>query len=220
MAGRWLALPCLASVLLIVRHPALQRPRVFGGAVAASIVLAAVPALTTLQSDVRFGTGEQFTSHADPRAADYRATGLLRDIRQWYPPHHPEATRGGVAWQDSNRVRTSPHPAFFGFAAGYGVHVIDRTGRTDPLLARLRPAGSAMFPDGAKRALPNGYEASLPDKETAVLDPEVAAYYERVRFVTRGPLRDIRRLLVALQLSVQRPPESVGHLSEGAVTRQ
>ena len=93
---------------------------------------------------------------------DYRATGLLLDIRQWYPPHHPEATRGGVAWQDTNRVKTSPHPAFFGFAAGYGVHVVDRTGRTDPLLARLRAEPGAAFPAPAARRVPDGYESSLP----------------------------------------------------------
>ena len=121
---------------------------------------------------MRFGTATEYTDARDPRLADYRATGLLLDIRQWYPPHHPEATRGGRAWLDANRVKTSPHPAYFGFAAGYGVHVIDRTGRTDPLLARLRPSEGAVFPAPATRRIPDGYEASLPDAANAVADPD------------------------------------------------
>src|SRR5918993_1469482 len=204
MPGRWLALPCLVSALVIVRHPAVDRRSVFPAAVAASIGLAAVPSLATIQSDVRFGTPSQVTDHRDPRLRDYRATGLLLDIRQWYPPHHPEATRGGVAWRDTNRVKASPHPAFFGFAAGYGVHVIDRTGRTDPLLARLPADACPVFPAGASRPLPNGYESSLPDKKNAIADPALAASYDRVRWVTRGPLSNPWRMLEALRLTAGR----------------
>jgi arabinofuranosyltransferase len=204
MPGRWLALPCLVSALVVVRHPALERRGAFPAAVAAAIGPAAVPSLATIQSDVRFGTASQATHPRDPRMADYRATGLLLDIRQWYPPHHPEAARGGVAWRDTNRVKTSPHPAFFGFAAGYGVHVIDLTGRTDPLLARLGPNAGTVFPAGAVRRLPDGYESSLPDTRNRIADPALAAYYDRVRWVTRGPLSNPWRLLEALRLTAGR----------------
>ena len=119
---------------------------------------------------------------------DYRATGLLLDIRQWYPPHHPEATRGGVAWQDTNRVKTSPHPAFFGFAAGYGVHVIDRTGRTDPLLARLPAERGTVFPQERRAGYRTGTNRRCPTRKNRIADPALAAYYDRVRLVTRGPL--------------------------------
>jgi arabinofuranosyltransferase len=208
MPGRWLALPFLVSMLLVVRRVDVSRPFVFGLAAAAALALAAVPARLTLQSDVRFGTDAQRADAGDPRGTDYPATGLLHDIRQWYPPTHPEARRGGVVWQDTNRVRTSPHPAFFGIAAGYGVHVIDPKGRTDPLLARLPPTRPASVGAGAARAIPDGYEASLPDKENAVVDPAVATYYDRVRFVTRGPLGSLSRLLAAVELSFARPPEA------------
>jgi arabinofuranosyltransferase len=209
MPGRWLALPCLVSALMIVRHPAIGGRGVFPAAVATSIGLAAVPSLVTIQSDVRFGTASQVTDHRDSRVRDYRATGLLLDIRQWYPPHHPEATRGGVAWKDTNRVKTSPHPAFFGFAAGYGVHVIDRTGRTDPLVARLPAEAGTVFPGGAARRVPDGYESSLPDAQNRIADPALAAYYDRVRWVTRGPLSNPWRLLEALRLAsgqIEIPP--------------
>jgi arabinofuranosyltransferase len=204
MPGRWLALPCLVSALIIVQHPALARRGVFPAVVAAAIGLAAVPPLATIQSDVRFGTASQVADHRDPRGVDYRATGLLHDIRQWYPPHHAEAARGGVAWKDMNRVKTSSHPAFFGFAAGYGVHVIDRTGRTDPLLARLPPETGTEFPAGAARQVPDGYKSSLPDTWNRVADPALAAYYDRVRWITRGPLLDPWRMLEALRLTAGR----------------
>jgi arabinofuranosyltransferase len=213
MPGRWLALPCLVATLIIVRHPATDGGRVFSASIAAAIALAAVPALAPMQSDARFGTFSQVTNTRDPRATDYPATGLLLDIRQWYPPHHPEATRGGLAWKDTNRVKTSPHPAFFGFAAGYGVHVIDLTGRTDPLLGRLRPAHAAVFPAGAHRRVPDGYEASLREKGNRIGDPVLAAYYDRVRFVTRGPLGDPRRLVAALRLAFESPPQPAALMS-------
>jgi len=207
MPGRWLALPCLVSTLIIVRHPLIERPRIVAAALATAAALAAVSALTPIGSDVRFGTATEYTDLRDSRLADYRATGLLLDIRQWYPPHHPEATRGSRAWLDANRVKTSPHPAYFGFAAGYGVHVIDRAGRTDPLLARLRPSEGAVFPAPAARRIPDGYEVSLPDAANAVADPALAAYYERVRLVTRGSLWDPWRLVAAARLTFARPPD-------------
>jgi arabinofuranosyltransferase len=217
MPGRWLSLPCLVSILIVLGDPVVDRPRVVPTWMAIAVALAAVPSLAPIQSDVRFGTAAQITDRRDQRVADYRATGLLLDIRQWYPPQHPEATRGGIAWQDTNRVRTSPHPGFFGFAAGYGVHVIDRTGRTDPLLARLPPAGTAAFPAGLQRQMPEGYEASLPDRDNAIRDPALAAYYDRVRFVTRGRLANPRRLLAALRLAIGDPPGLKSRLDDDRI---
>jgi arabinofuranosyltransferase len=206
MPGRWLALPFVITTLLIVRHPGVERPATLGAAVAVALALAAAPPLATIRSDVRFGTAAERSGHRDPRANDFPATGLLHDIRQWYPPTHPEAKRGSVGWQDSNRVKTSPHPAFFGFAAGHGVHVIDVAGRTDPLLARTPPAGPAVFPAGASREIPRGYEASLPNRANAIASPALAAYYGRVRLVTRGSLLDPWRLVAAARLALERPP--------------
>jgi len=205
--GRWLALPVAVATLLGVRHPALERPRMFGAAVTATIVFAGIAGFTPLQSDVRFATMARQGVGGDRRAADYPATGLLHDIRQWYPPRHPEAKRGGVAWQDENRVKSSPNAAFFGFAAGYGVHVVDRSGRSDPLLARLRSDRVAAFPTPCQRPIPAGYEASLPDRENAIVDPVLAAYYDRVRLVTRGPLADPRRMIAALRLALESAPQ-------------
>jgi arabinofuranosyltransferase len=205
--GRWLALPVAMATLLAVRHPALERPRVFGAAMTATIALAGIAGFIPLQSDVRFGSMAQQGFAGDRRGADYPATGLLHDIRQWYPPRHPEAKRGGVAWQDETRVKSSPNAAFFGFAAGYGVHVVDRAGRCDPLLARLRSDRVAAFPAPCQRAIPAGYEASLPDRENAIVDPALAAYYDRVRLVTRGPLADPRRMIAALRLALESAPQ-------------
>jgi arabinofuranosyltransferase len=211
MPGRWLALPFLVTTMLVGQQPAVERPLVFGGTLAVALALAAVPSLTTIRSDVRFGTPSELSPGRDSRASDYRATGLLLDIRQWYPPTHPEAKRGDVAWQDPNRVRTSPHPAFFAFAAGYGVHVIDVTGRTDPLLARMPPGAGTTFPSGAPRSVPEGYVASLPNRRNAIASRTLAAYYDRVRLVTRGPLLDPWRLVAAARLAFENPAGYGGH---------
>ena len=207
MPGRWLALPCLVSTLIIVRHPLVERPRVVAASMAAAVVLAAVPALIPLRSDIRFGTAavRRCPRSTHSRLPRHRLAARHPPVVSAAPPRG-DTWWGGLAGHEPGEA--SPHPAFFGFAAGYGVHVIDPTGRTDPLLARLRPADGTAFPAAATRRIPDGYEGSLPDKENAIADPMLATYYDRVRLVTRASLWDPSRMAAALRLALTRRPEA------------
>jgi arabinofuranosyltransferase len=207
MTGRWCAAPLLVATIVLIERWAMSHRRAMVGAIAA-MILALVAGRPTFASNVDVAVSDPPGDGArrDERVTDYPATGLLLDIRQRWPPVHPETTRGGVAWKDTHRVRSSPNPAYFGFAAGYGVYVIDRTGRADPLLAWLPPDDETSFPGAALRSIPPGYEWSLPDKANHVEDANLAAFYDRVRFVTRGPLTDWRRIPAALTLMASRGP--------------
>jgi arabinofuranosyltransferase len=76
---------------------------------------------------------------------------------------------------------------FFGFAAGPEVHVVDMLGLADPLLARL-PARRPWQIGHYYRRIPDGYMETLGSGTPRFADPGVAAYYEKLRLITRGPL--------------------------------
>jgi arabinofuranosyltransferase len=217
MSGRWVGVALVVAAILVVREPWLEYTATAVPVLAGVLVLAAVSPRQVLASNATFGaapTSAPELSPYDARAFDYAATGLLRFLRQSRFPDWPGGNRAYEAWADPDRVLVAfDHPGFTGYAAGHGVYVIDPTGGGDPLLARLRPpdgAGADPASSGAvwqrRRAIPDGYTRSLPDKPTALADPALSEYYDRVRFVTRGPLASWRRPFAALRLCVSAPP--------------
>lgn len=74
-----------------------------------------------------------------------------------------------------------------GIATGPDIHIVDFLGVTDPFLARLPPS-NLTFPGHFGRKIPKGYMRSLETGDNLIVDPDVAALYDRVRTVTQGPL--------------------------------
>jgi arabinofuranosyltransferase len=216
MSGRWVGVPFVVAMVLVVREARLERTAVAVPALAVGLALAAVSPRAVLASDRAFGaapTSAPALAPYDARAFDYAATGLLRFVRQSRLPDWPGGDRAYEAWADADRVIVAgERPGFTGYAAGYGVYVIDPTGEADPLLARwARPSDQAEgSPYDAiwsrRRQIPDGYVRSLPDKPNALTDPMLADYYDRVRFVTRGPLGSWRRPLAAMRLWMSPAP--------------
>jgi hypothetical protein len=208
-SGYGLTIPFVVALLVIARQPALATRRIAAPTLAAAVVLAAITPVKTVASHAQFGLdAPPQAGIVDPRLQDYQATGLLRVRRnQWYPDH-PESVRGLQAGQAHQAVASSPRPGFFGYAAGRAVHVLDRAGLGDPLLARLPPSlpvapGHSVMELRA-RTLPDGYIDSLATDRNAIADPAVAAFYERVRFVTRGRLQQPGRASNAALLAFER----------------
>ena len=78
---------------------------------------------------------------------------------------------------------------FLGYYAGPDVHIVDRNGLTDPLLARLPVRDPVDWRIGHfRREVPAGYIDTLRDGRNLIQDPDLAAYYEPLRFVTSGRL--------------------------------
>ena len=210
MSGRWLGAPLIVAAIQIGRDRRLERPMAGGLAIATAVTLAFSTPQLVLRSDAMFGAPPPAdVPPVDARAMDYQATGLLTNVRQSSPPMWPGGYEAYQAWRDPARVFVArDHPGFTGFAAGYGVYVVDITGRGDPLLARLRAVGSLSSSDAGSwtlvRDVPKGYVASLPSRDIRLADPGIATKYARIRVLTRGSLFDWRRLLAAWQLLV--PP--------------
>jgi len=133
------------------------------------------------------------TGIADERLVTDPASGLLHAVRG-EPWPNPMAVRAGAAAREAHRSVVASggdlNPA--AFFAGPTVHIIDRTGVADPLLARLPPAYS-VYAGAAIRDVPEGYEASVASEDNRLADPALAAYYDRLRVITRGPIWSARR---------------------------
>lgn len=92
---------------------------------------------------------------------------------------------------------------FFGFAAGPKLHIVDVLGLADPLMARL-PVEPGWRVGYYYRNTPDGYLETLASGMPQIRNPAIAAYYEYLRLMTRGPLFSRRRLRAVLEMNLGR----------------
>jgi arabinofuranosyltransferase len=207
MSGRFLAAPFLCAVVHLARQPLAPRFSV-GWAAAMGVVWMtglAVPRPTIL-SNASFGDIKEDEavpgSHVnDERRFYYRASGLLAAHRGVSMPDH-RWLHIGEADQEHHIGLTVVGPAgFVGFSAGPTVHLVDRYGLADPLLARL-PAQVPWQVGHFERSLPAGYAQTLINRKNLIEDPGVAAYYERLRIITEEPVWSGRRFRTILRMNL------------------
>jgi len=141
---------------------------------------------------------------ADERAVYYQETGLLPALRRKGPPlAHRWVAEGRAARAAGPSVVLRMGIGFFGFYAGSQVHIVDGHALTDPLLARLTANTGRGFRIGHfRRVSPKGYEESLRTGVNLIEDPDLAAYWDVLRLVTRGPLLDRERLEAVVKLNL------------------
>jgi arabinofuranosyltransferase len=230
-SGRELSAPLLCAAIAVSRldslvMPTYARAHALGLLVLLGLMaprsnllpaaLPAVPGPTVLIVNDRTGI-------ADARLVTEPATGLMHAVRD-EPWPNTMAVRGGAAARDAHRaVVTSGgdlNPA--AFFAGPTVHIIDRTGVADPLLARLPPE-DMVYAGAAIRDVPDGYEATVASSENQLTDPALATFYDRLRLITRGHIwsgrrwRDIARM--NFTADGVRPKESSGGARAGESIR-
>ena len=195
MAGRFLTAPLLVAVALLSRLP-------FAFPARGTLAAAAVLVLGSLAAD-----RASFASVSGVEAtAEIPAHGIA-DERFQYP--ETSLVRTGLAGQiesaavrDGQRARAAGvgvvalHAVgLAGFSAGPEVHVLDRAGLCDPLLARLPAKYDPAWRTGHFwRALPEGYAESLPDGPLVLADAALVELAEALRLATRAPLFDAGRL--------------------------
>jgi arabinofuranosyltransferase len=149
----------------------------------------------------------------DPWMPRMMALGVIDREEAWPPgalmqeaaaPLTPVAVRGNLG--------------YLGFHAGPGLHILDFFALADPLLARL-PALERdpllpliiprLAPKGYRvghfvRKVPPGYVETLMTGQNRIRDRDLAAYYDALSLVTRGPLLDRRRLAAIRDLNTGR----------------
>lgn len=201
MSGRFLAAPLLAAVVLLIVlvGPVLRRPSTAAAVVIAVLVLGLMGHVPYLLA-------------GSPTGDDARRDGDITDERAYYTPHtglfypdrapHPWAEQGMVLREQGPAVIEHGNVGFLGYYAGPAVHIVDRNGLTDPLLARLPVRDPADWRIGHfRRDVPPGYIDTLRNGRNLIHDPDLAAFYEPLRLVTRGALWSRERLLEIWRLN-------------------
>lgn len=134
----------------------------------------------------------------DERLWYFPDVGLLRNNRFNTSPDTLGKTGGLEARQQSYKdfyVTPVNSIGVYGYYAGPNVHIIDRWALSDPLLARIPPQRQVKWIIGhLARIIPKGYITSIYTKNPILEDANLSLYYEKLSFITRGPLFDLNRL--------------------------
>lgn len=191
MMGRFLAAPFCAAVASLAQLD--WKPLYSSLAVAGALVLSFVPMRPILLSGPGYGRVQDTSNIArnvgDQRWMYFEATGLLNAPKNGWEPSHPWVTLGRELSQRGRLVVVYPATGFKSFYAGPQVVMIDSNALSDPLLARLPADEKKEFVIAHfLRSLPDGYEDSMRADHNHIRDPDLAAYYDELRRVTRGPL--------------------------------
>jgi arabinofuranosyltransferase len=212
MSGRFLAAPLLLSVLQLIRRPipSLLEPRpLWLGAVAVMWGVGLAAPRPPILTDSAYGTDIDPlkilgpSGIMDERRWYYPGTGLLTARRGVAMPNHKWLYMGYDLARKREPLFLTDAAGFIGYAAGPTVHLIDWNALVDPLLARL-PAEPAWRVGHYRRPAPDGYEETLRTGRNQIRDPSVAAFYEKLRIITIGPVWSLQRFKTILAMNFGR----------------
>ncbi len=210
MSGRFLAAPFLCAVMHLVRQDVREPGIAWVGAMA----LVWMAGLATSPRPT-FWTGAAYGADIE-RAAAIAPTGITDERRYYYPQSGLLNARRGVPmpnhkWIDMGHELAATGATFFstdaagfiGYAAGPGVHFIDKYGLGDALIARL-PAEVPWRIGHFRRRVPDGYEESIKARRNLIRDAGVAAYYDRLQIIAAGPIWSAERFRTILAMNMGR----------------
>ena len=200
MSGRFFSGAVLVSVMLLMRLLEGAKPRWKFGLAALSVLIGLIapyPILLPRNNQPVFTQDDLKSGINDERAFYYQTTGLpvvlanggnLSDAEGW--------VQHGLALRNSGKsVAQEGNIGFMGYYAGPGVYLLDTYGLSDPLLARLPVSDPAHWRVGHyERNIPPGYLETLKSGTIQIKDPGLAAFYQQLSLITRGPLWSSARL--------------------------
>jgi len=193
MSGRFLTAPLFVAVAVVMmlldgRLCSRRRQLAAAGVVVALVLAGHLP--VWLAGNPTGDNARRDGDVADERAYYWPNTGLPN--RERTP--HPWATQGLELRAQGPAVIEHGNVGFLGYFAGPDVHIVDRNGLTDPLLARLPVRDPAGWRIGHfRRTVPDGYIDTLRGGGNVIADPAIAAYYDTLTTITRGPLWSAER---------------------------
>jgi len=209
MSARFLTPQVVVSGLLLVRWLDVRlAPAATRAAAAAGIVAAFLAVLATgvhpLEPE---GRSPRPSGLVDERAF-FRPFGALSHLvysdrlalkNRW--------TRAAMDLRAQGRreVLVSKSVGWEGYFSGPEVHVIDAMGLADAFVARLPVKPGRWRIGHLEREVPEEYVRSVKRRENRLTDPALAALYEDVVSVTRGPLVSPGRLRAMWRLHRRKP---------------
>jgi arabinofuranosyltransferase len=204
MAGRFLAAPLFASVLLMTRL--LTGPKLLWAPVAGALLIVGTTAShLPLWSNSRYGDAAPKPSGiVDERAVYFHDRSLVLAKRGTFrDPDWPSAPKTAGP---TGVVNTCGLMGAAGIDFGPYIHLLDECALADPLLARLPAVFNPEWRTGHyRRMIPAGYVESLESSTNRIQDPALHHYYDQLRLITRGrPLLSRERLGAIVSMNARR----------------
>jgi arabinofuranosyltransferase len=217
MSGRFLAAPLLVAVVILCNLE--LRRGAYLAAVSLAVLVGLLSPRPVLLAGFDYAPPESSVFSAidaqgiaDERAFYYPATGFLSVGRRSHFPSHEWALQGLAAREQPVRVVVRDPLGMYGFMVGPGQHLVDTYALADPLLARLPVKDPLDWRVGHyRRRIPDGYLATLETGRNQIADPSLAAYYDALSLITRGPLWSGERLAAIWRMNTGQ----YDHLLEG-----
>ena len=196
MSGRFFSTPLLVAAVMLSQL-GLPSRRVYAGVLAVIAALGLFMPRSSLVSSLHYGTGTNklevlYHGIADHRAQNYLFTGLMADRKEDAGSKH-----SGENWIWDERsveyiVRGPAGQQVYQW--GPNVHLVDRNGLVDPLLARI-PVIEKRRQGHFWRVVPDGYLESLESGENKIADLDLAEYYQHLSLIIHGPIFSRERML-------------------------
>lgn len=204
MSGRFFAAPFVMAVALLSRYPVFEGRLMAWTPAAVALGLGVFcplpPILSTSAYDGRYEPPSGIT---DERRYYFQNSGLIRKTG---------FSTGIVTRREANvkrvidrgeTVAVTISVGFDGYYAKQQLHIIDSAGLADPLMARL-PTKVPWRVGHYLRTTPPGYAATLETGANVIEDPGVAAYYDRLVLITRGPIWSVDRWAAIVNVNLGR----------------
>ncbi|HUU27956.1 MAG TPA: glycosyltransferase family 39 protein [archaeon] len=202
MSGRFLAAPLLCSVAVLSRFDRLFSDNIrYAAAWFLVLALGFSSPQPPILSDETYGKdydleeAEKWEGIANERAFYYQTTGLLKAKSGIQMPTGAMADKGRELRKKGERFTILKAIGMVSYFGGPRLHVLDMLALTDPLLARLHVQDKEKWRIGHfERRIPDGYIKTLDTGENFITDKDLAAYYDKLKLVTRGELFSPDRL--------------------------
>ncbi len=139
---------------------------------------------------------------ADERAYYHAASGLVNISRHQELPYNAWVLEGRKAREKGADVVTRENIGLFGYYAGPQVHIVDIWALADPLLTRLPMVQQDWRIGHFQREIPGGYIPTLQSGKNQLVNPNIAAFYDRLVLITRGSLSSPTRWYEILKMNL------------------
>lgn len=208
MGNRFFVAPLFLAVLILMRHAGRLSKLSLVPATVVIVLISCCVSYVPILSGREFGNKwENPISRygiCNERQYYYHSTGLLH----WTPERLMPTNGWGesivkYAMLDRPLIRVYGMIGFQGYFGGPKVILVDQLALSDPLLARLPAMSAQMLRIGhLERPIPDGYLETLMTGENQLQDRNLAAYYDKLRLVTRGPLFSWERLKTIVEMNL------------------
>ena len=208
MSGRFFTAPLFLAVMMLTRIPVKRNPvlwaPVFVLVAWVGLTQANPPIKTTAELGRTTAGFKDAHNVCDERWFYFQTSSLLQWKRGKAMPSHKYA-HDGRRYRRENKPRVVVHGSvgYRGYFGGPTVHIIDSYALADPLLARLPMKYAPKIKMGHfPRHVPAGYKRTLIAGENQIGDRDLAAYYDRLALITRGPLWSPERWAAIVKMNL------------------